>query len=133
QQLIPKASERNPDVNAWASDPMLAADGVTLAFCSDRKRSFWYDVCVTGADQEPKCLVGDESRYNRYPDFFPEGDRILFMAGTEFSAGNRPVYSLWEVSLDGQTQEIAPSDLFTHPMRWVAEQKVPSNAQPKSP
>ena len=124
QRLIPKPSERDPDVNSWASDPMLAPDGVTLAFCSDRERSFWYDVCVSRIENRPKCLVGNKSRYNRYPDFFPDANRIVFLAGTEFNAGSRPIYSLWDVSTNGQTNELAPSELFTDPVTWVSEQRA---------
>ena len=119
RRLIPKPSVLNSDVNAWASDPMIASDGVTLAFCSDRERSFWYDVCVSTDDSETKCLVGSKSRYNRYPDFLPDGNHILFLAGTDFNFGSRPIYSLWEVSLTGQTKEIATSDLFTNPTDWL--------------
>ncbi len=123
-RLIPKSSERNADVHAWASDPMVASDGVTLAYCSDRQRPFWYDVCVATDGGEVQCLVGSKSRYNRYPDFFPDDNRILFLAGTEFNAGSRAIYSLWEVSLTGKTNEIASSDLFTNPTRWLAENKA---------
>jgi Tol biopolymer transport system component len=133
RRLIPKPSDMNRDVHAWASDPMVASDGVTLAFCSDRERSFWYDVCVSTDDTESRCLVGTKSRYNRYPDFFPDGNRILFLAGMEFNAGSRPVYSLWEVSLSGPTKEIATSDLFTNPTLWLAKEGAePSDARETS-
>lgn len=122
QRLIPKPSERDQNVQCWATDPMLAADDVTLAFCSDREQSFWYDVCVSRGEESPTCLVGNKSRYNRYPDFFPDGSRILFLAGTEFNAGNRPIYSLWQVSLAGQTNVIASSKLFTDPEHWMTAQ-----------
>src|SRR5690606_32585449 len=65
--------------------------------------------------QRPYSLGG---WYNRYPDFFPDGDRILFLAGMDWNAGSRPIYSLWEVSLAGATTEIASSDLFTNPANW---------------
>lgn len=108
-------------VHAWASDPMIAPDDVTLTYCSDRQRPFWYDVCVSAAENRPKFLVGNKSRYNRYPDFFPDGKRIAFLAGTEFKAGSRAIYSLWEVSFDGSTQVLAPSDLFTNPTQWLRD------------
>ncbi len=117
-QLIPRPGKSNTDVNAWASDPMLAPDGTTLTFCSDRTKPFFYDVCVKPADGPAKGLVGTKSRYNRLPDFFPDGKRIVFLAGTQFNAGNRALYSLWEVTLSGQTREIASSDLFTRPTIW---------------
>lgn len=124
QRVIPKEPECDPDVYAWASDAMLAQDGVTLAFCSDRERSFWYDVCVSRVDNKTKCLVGNKSRYNRYPDFFPDGKRIMFLAGTTFNAGNRAIYSLREVSTDGRTNELASSALFTNPANWVSGQRA---------
>jgi TolB protein len=132
QRLMPKPSERDPDVYGWASDPMLAPDEVTLAFCSDRQRSFWYDVCISRIQSETKCLVGNKSRYNRYPDFFPDGSRIVFLAGTEFNAGSRAIYSLWEVSTDGQTNELASSELFTDPANWVSGQRAELSNEPKS-
>jgi Tol biopolymer transport system component len=110
---------------------MVASDGITLAFCSDRKKSFWYDVCISTENNETRCLVGNKSRYNRYPAFFPDGDRILFLAGTEFNAGSRPVFSLWEVSLSGATKEIATSDLFTNPTRWLSAERAEPSDEPK--
>lgn len=114
-----KITELGKSNVAWAQDPMVAPDGTTLAFCSDRKRSFWYDVCVETDAAELTGLVGAESRYNRYPD--PDGQRILFLAGTKFNSGNRPIYSLWEVSLSGKTKELATSDLFTNPTNWLSK------------
>ena len=132
RQLIPQRSERNPDVHAWATDPMVAADGITLAFCSDRERPFYYDVCVSTRDSETKCLVGSRARYNRYPDFFPDGNHIVFLAGTAFNAGSRPIYSLWRISLTGASKEIASSDLFTNPTSWVPHDGVEQSDQAKS-
>jgi Tol biopolymer transport system component len=124
QRLIPSKSEQNSDVHAWASDPMIAPDETTLTFCSDRQQRFWYDVCITDAENRHKFLVGNRSRYNRYPDFFPDGKRIVFLAGTEFNAGSRALYSLWEVSLDGSTRVIETSDLFTNPTHWLPGEKA---------
>lgn len=118
-QLIPEPGTSNASVHAWASDPIVSPDGKSMAYCSDRTKPFWYDVCIEIGDTKSKCLVGFKSRYNRYPDFFPDGQRIVFLAGTDFNAGNRPIYSLWEVSLSGQTRELATSDLFTNPSNWL--------------
>ncbi len=118
--LIPKHPGEDADVHAWASGPMVSPDGTSMAFTSDREKPFWYDVCVATGNDHVTCLVGMRSRYNRYPDFFPDGQRLIFLAGTRFNGGARPIYSLWEVSLTGQTREIASSDLFTHPERWLS-------------
>lgn len=122
-RIIPEPGISNSNVYAWASDPMVSPDGKSMAFCSDRNKSFWYDVCTTTGAGEIRCLVGSESRYNRYPDFFPDGQRIVFLAGTEFNAGGRAIYSLWQVSLDGQTKELASSDLFTNPTNWLQSKR----------
>jgi len=118
-RLVPDEGVSDTDVYAWASDPIVSPDGTTFAYCSDRKKSFWYDVCVQDGKGECECLVGAKSRYNRYPDFFPDGQHIVFLAGTEFNAGSRAIYSLWQVSLNGQTKELAPSGLFTTPTNWL--------------
>ena len=131
-QLIPEPSTNNADVHAWASDPMISPDGKAMAYCSDRTEQFWYDVCIETGDAESKCLLGSKSRYNRYPDFFPDGQRIVFLAGTDFKAGNRPIYSLWEVSLSGQTSELATSDLFTNPTLWLARKRAEPSDAPES-
>lgn len=127
-RIIPKAGTSDANVNAWALDPMVGPDGEMMAYCSDRSKPFWYDVSVEIGDAKSKSLVGSKSRYNRYPDFFPDGQRIVFLAGTDFNAGNRPVYCLWEVSLSGQTQELATSDLFTNPSNWL----IPKRAEPSA-
>ena len=123
-QLVPELGTSNANIHAWASDPMVSPDGKATAYCSDRTKPFWYDVCIEIGDTKSKCLVGSKSRYNRYPDFFPDGQRIVFLAGTDFNSGNRPIYSLWEVSLSGQTSELATSDLFTNPTNWLAPRKA---------
>jgi Tol biopolymer transport system component len=125
-RIIPGPGTRDSSVNAWASDPMVGPDGNEMAFCSDRTKPFWYDVCRMTGDAEVTCLVGSKSRCNRYPDFFPDGQRIVFLAGTDFNSSNRPIYSLWEVSVNGQTNELASSGLFTNPTNWLP----PGRAEP---
>lgn len=117
--IYPAGSIASRDVNAWASDPMLSSDEKLTVFTSDRQKAFWYDVCVMSGENEPRGLVGMQSRYNRYPDFFPDANRIIFLSGNQFNGGNRPVYSLWEVSLTGQASELAPHTLFTYPEQWL--------------
>lgn len=131
-RILPGPGTSDSSVNAWALDPMIGPDGNTLAFCSDRNRPFWYDVCRMTGDAEVACLVGAKARYNRYPDFFPDGQRIIFLAGTDFNAGNRPIYSLWEVSMNGQTKELASSDLFTNPTNWLLLERAEPSRAPES-
>ena len=130
QLIVPVNAEKNSEVHAWASDPMISLDQKSIVYTSDRKKSFWYDVCVEKGDNNPKCLVGLESRYNCYPDFFPDGNRIIFLAGTKFNRGSRPIYSLWDVTLEGQTTEIASDDLFTNPGTWLSRQGTAQYVEP---
>ncbi|MCA9029945.1 MAG: PD40 domain-containing protein [Planctomycetaceae bacterium] len=130
-QLIPEPGTSNANVNAWASDPMISPDGKTLTYCSDRSIPFLYDVCVETGEGESTGLVGTKSGYNRYPDFFPDGQRLVFLAGNKFNSGNRPIYSLWEVSLSGETKELATSDLFTNPTNWLTPKGSRQSAAPK--
>ncbi|MHC2065921.1 hypothetical protein ACYFX5_00475 [Bremerella sp. T1] len=123
-RIVPERGIPNSNVHAWAIDPMVSPDEKATVFCSDRTKPFWYDVCIKTDDSESKCLVGSKSRSNRYPDFFPDGKRIVFLAGTDVNAGNRSIYSLWEVSLTGQSKELASSDLFTNPTNWLGPEKA---------
>ena len=83
--------------------------------------SFRYDVLVMnrdGSGTRPLGVTGI-SRYNKSPIFTPNGRTILFLAGTETGAGNRPIFSLWQVDVDGKnSRRIADSGLFTDPLRW---------------
>ena len=116
QNIFPRENTAtNNDVNAWGSDIMISPDESQMVFASDRSKSFWYDVCVSTDGETVTGLIGQNSRYNRYPDFFPDGKRIVFMAGTKFGNGNRPIFSLWEVSINGKSRELASDQLFTNP------------------
>lgn len=126
-QLVPEPGTHNRNIHAWAADPMVSPDGSTIVFCSDRTKPFWYDVCVETGDANPRGLVGSKSRHNRFPDFTPDGQRIVFLAGTESNASNRSIYSLWEVTLSGETRELATSDLFTDPAQWQPPNKPGPN------
>ena len=59
------------------------------------------------------------SRYNQNPVLTKDGTKILFLAGTEWNAGSRAIYSLWEVKADGSdVKQLADSSLFTRPAEW---------------
>jgi Tol biopolymer transport system component len=121
---ISSDSDAEMKPHAWASDIMISPDESTMVFASDRTRAFWYDVCISTDGNNATGLVGAKSRYNRYPDFAPDGERIIFMAGTKFGNGNRPIFSLWEVSTTGNAREIATDQLFTDPLNYK-----PTNAE----
>ena len=117
EQISPD-SDAETKPHAWASDIMISPDESTMVFASDRMRAFWYDVCISTDGNNATGLVGEKSRYNRYPDFTPDGERVIFMAGTNFGNGNRPIFSLWEVSKTGNAREIATDQLFTDPLNY---------------
>jgi len=117
EQISPD-SDTEAKPHAWASDIMISPDESTMVFASDRTRGFWYDVCISTDGNKATGLVGEKSRYNRYPDFSPDGERIIFMAGTKSGNGSRPIFSLWEVSTTGISREIASDQLFTDPLNY---------------
>jgi Tol biopolymer transport system component len=92
-----------------------------VAFISDRIKPFHYDVFIMDRDgTNPTALgVTNVSHYNSAPVFMPDGKSVLFLAGTESDAGNRPISSLWQVTAEGKNpRRIAGSDLFTRPLSW---------------
>jgi Tol biopolymer transport system component len=109
------------DYAAWGSEPSVSLDGKRIAFISDRAESFHYDVLTMGVDgTDPRPLrVTKISRYNQAPVFLPDGKGIMFLAGTEWNAYSRPIYSLWQVDMDGKNgRRVADSGLFTDPQHW---------------
>jgi TolB protein len=106
---------------AWASGPSVSADGKQIAFVSDRENSYKYDILLMKLRTTDARSLGmtTVSRYNQQPIFLPDGKSILFLAGTESNASNRPIFSLWKVGLDGsKPSRIAESKLFTDPLHW---------------
>ena len=106
---------------AWASDPGLSADGRYFVFISDRDAPYHYDlVLMDRQNGNSRSLATTQiSRYNQHPVFTPDGKRILFLAGTEWNASSRPIFSLWSVDTDGKNaKQIATSGLFTGPLNW---------------
>lgn len=122
QRVVPQnANSDDADVHAWGSDIMISPDESQMVFTSDRSQPFWYDICLSADGETVNGLVGQKSRYNRYPDFSPDGKRIVFMAGTKFGDGNRPIFSLWEVSTNGKSRKLASDQLFTNPNGYRTE------------
>src|SRR5205823_1377551 len=111
---------------AWACSPAISSDGRSIAFISDRVESFRYDVFITnrnGTKARPLGVTKVSPHSNSHPVFLPDGRSLLWLAGIEWNAGSRPIYSLWKVDTDGKNpRRIAESMLFTHPLQWKANQ-----------
>jgi Tol biopolymer transport system component len=113
----------NPGGNfaAWCSSPSVSRDGKRITFVSDRAAAFRYDLWVMntdGADARP-LGVTKVSRYNHKPVFLPDNKGVLFLAAREYTGSNRPIFSLWQVDVDGKNAHmIADSGLFTDPLHW---------------
>lgn len=121
QIIVPLSS---PGTGAIATEPNISRNGEKIAFLSDRRVPYEYDVCTMKTDgSDVNCLnVTKISHYNQQPTFFPNGKSILFLAGTKSNAGGRAIFSLWQVDIDGRNaKEIADSSLFTHPQRWKTQ------------
>ncbi|MFZ4507938.1 MAG: TolB family protein [Fimbriimonas sp.] len=114
---LPPGSNNGSD----GSDPRLSPNGEQLAFISDRASSYQYDIYLVRPDgtQVRHLDLAKVSRYNQQPVFTPDGRSILFLAGTEMNEQSRPVFSLWQIDVDGRNpKRIAASGLFTNPLRW---------------
>lgn len=105
----------------WSNDSNAAPLGKQIVFVSDRTQSYRYDLWVTsmsGGKPRPLNVTG-VSGYNQEPVFTPDGEHILFLAGTEQNASSRPIFSLWDIDVDGShAHRLADSGLFTSPLHW---------------
>jgi Tol biopolymer transport system component len=107
-------------INAWASEPDLSADGKQFVFISDREDSFSYDITVMNRESGNCRSLGVTkiSHYNKNPVLTPDGKRVLFLAGSEWNASSRPIFTLWSVDLDGNNQKrVITSEVLTDPLK----------------
>ncbi len=123
---------------AWCNAPSVSLDGKQIAFISDRAKPFHYDVLTMGTDTTNTRRLGVTkiSQYNHQPVFLPDGKGIMFLAATEWNSHQRPIFSLWQVDLDGShPRRIADSGLFTDPLHWpaTAGKTRPSPSKPPAP
>ena len=110
------------DYYAWCTDVDTNKNG-EMVFISDRIAPFRYDV-VFGQPNGPQEPLGvtTVSRYNQNPVLTNDG-RVLFLAGTGWNSGSRPLFSLWSVNSDGtEPKQLAGSALFTKPLEWAQQQ-----------
>jgi hypothetical protein len=106
------------------SELHVARDGRGITFIADGGRCYEYDVYVgdEGVSKVRPLGVTKHSRYNRFPVFRPATNEILYLAGTEYTAGNRSLFSLYTVGIDGsKPRPIAGPQLFDAPLRWRGE------------
>lgn len=124
---LPKPGKQS---GANGSDPALSPSGRQVAFISDRITPFRYDICVMDRDgSNLRSLdITNVSTYNQQPTYLPDGKSLLFLAGTETSADSRPLFSLWQVNVDGsQTRMVADESLFIDPSRWNPRAAAPKD------
>lgn len=109
---------------AWCTDVHTNENG-EMVFISDRNAPFHYDVVFAQPNGPQESLgVTTVSRYNQNPVLMND-DRILFLAGTEWNSGSRPIFSLWSVNTDGKgPKQLAGSTLFTSPLEWEQQQNA---------
>lgn len=116
-----KPATGTTDFFTSGTSPDVSLGGRRIVFISDHARPFAYDLYVMKADgsrPHPLNITGI-SGYNENPVFLPNGKSVLFLAGTEKNAASRPIYSLWQVGVDGRgAHRIAGSGLFTDPLTW---------------
>ncbi len=108
---------------AWASDVSYSRDGRKMTYISDRAKPFEYDVYVADSSGSNARALGftSVSRYNQSPKFAPDGGSVYVLAGLESNSHSRPIFSLYQVDLDGHASRIAGSELFTHPEKWKGD------------
>jgi Tol biopolymer transport system component len=124
---------KSGDYYAWWTDSHTNRNN-EMVFISDRNAPFHYDVVFTRLDGQERSLgVTSLSRYNKNPVVTNDG-KILFLAGTAWNSGSRPIFSLWSVTTDGtSTKELAGSALFTDPLEWARQQSATEPSDEREP
>jgi hypothetical protein len=105
-----------------------------MVFISDRNAPFHYDVVFAQPNGSQESLgVTTVSRYNQNPVLMKEGT-ILFLAGTDWNSGSRPIFSLWSVNTDGTgPKQLADSTLFSSPLEWEEQQNATEQTDEREP
>jgi Tol biopolymer transport system component/predicted Ser/Thr protein kinase len=120
----PRALSGDPPLGefaVWAGHPRPTPDGKRAVVVSDRAQPYRYDLLVVDLDGAKPSPLGVTAvgPYNQQPLVTPDGKGVLFLAGVEKNAFNRPIYSLWRVDLGGgRPVRIADSGLFSDPQHW---------------
>ena len=97
---------------SWISDPYSSSDGPDFVFISDRAEAYHYDVFIMNRQSEETRSLGvmKVSPYNQKPIITDDGTAVLFLAGREWNAGGRAVFSLWRINADGsEAKQLADS------------------------
>lgn len=116
---------KNLKIGSWTSDLEASNDGNKIAFLSDRKTPYHYDIYVTdyGKQTARAMNVTNVSTYNGNPRFMPDNRSILYLAGTERNMGSRAIFSLYQVNAGAAPLKVADSLLFTDPLEWEKKQR----------
>ena len=120
-KLVTSKPKRPGKHYAWACDPAVSPDGKRFVFISDRDTPYHYDLILMDRQNgRSRSLAATKiSRCNQDPVITPDGKGILFLAGTEWNASSRPIFSLWSMDIDGgNAKQVADSGLFTDPTSW---------------
>lgn len=119
KNITPKPNPKS-SAAAMGTDADVSKDGKKIAFLSDRRRNYAYDIWVmntNGSGAKPLGAVKSWT-YNSHPVLAPDGKTVFFLAGTQENAYSRPIYSLYQIKIGGAPQRVAGSGLFTAPLKW---------------
>lgn len=93
--------------------PTWSPDGKRIAFVSDEKQSYAYELWIMDTDGSNVKQLTSLGAYITNPRFTPDGKSILFLVERDASC------ELWKVDVDGKHLErIADKGLFETPLQW---------------